>query len=116
MRNFLLKQGLFLVLLVAGFLYAKGGASALAALYGGATALAYALVQRWHMRRSARSPGLNAARSLRLLYRCAFERLAVATALLAIGLGVLKLAAAPLVIGFIAGVTVQLIDAITNRV
>lgn len=116
MRNFLLKQGLLLAVLVAGFLYAKGGASALAALYGGTAALAYGLVQRWHMRRSARSPGLDAARSLRLLYRCAFERLAVATVLLVIGLGVLKLAAAPLIIGFIAGVTVQLIDAMTIRV
>jgi len=115
-RNFLLKQGLLLAVLVAGFLYARGGASALAALYGGTAALAYGLVQRWHMRRSARSPGLDAARSLRLLYRCAFERLLVATVLLVVGLGVLKLAAAPLIIGFIAGVTVQLIDAMTIRV
>lgn len=86
------------------FVYAMlGPRDALAACYGGATALANTLFIVWRMRQSQRAVELDAFRQLRSLYRSSMERFIVVGVLLAIGMGVLHLAGLPLIAGFVFG-------------
>lgn len=94
----------FAVLIGSLFAYAMLGPNdALAACYGGATALANTLFIVWRMRQPQRTGDLNAFRQLRSLYRSSMERFIVVGALLAVGMGVLHLAGLPLIAGFVFG-------------
>lgn len=95
--------------LAVGFAVVDSGGAALAALYGGMTAGVSALILHWHMIRAARIASPDPGRNLRILFRCAAERLVAAVALLALGLGTFKLAPLPLLAGFICGVAVQVL-------
>ena len=74
-----------------------------AAWFGGAIATANLLLLEWRRRAADRGPALNAAASLRLLYRTALERFVLAVTLFALALGVLRLEPLALLTGFIVG-------------
>lgn len=76
-----------------------GFEAGLAALYGGLTALAVSGVLAWRERQSMRHPEWDQHRLMKLFIRTGFERLLVLTGLLIVGLGVLKLAPLPLLLG-----------------
>ncbi len=85
--------------LIAGML--GGAAAGLAVLYGMLTALAVSAVLVWHERQSMRHPEWDQHRLFRLFIRAAAERLLLLVGLLGIGLGVLKLAPLPLLLGLL---------------
>ncbi len=80
---------------VAGF------EAGLAVLYGALVALAVSAVLVWRERQSMRHPEWDQHRLFKLFIRAGLERLALLTGLLAMGLGVLKLAPLPLMIGLV---------------
>jgi len=83
--------------LVAGVV--AGGAAGLAVLYGVLVALAVNLVLVWRERQSMRHPEWDQHRLFKLFLRAGIERLMLLVALLACGLGGLKLAPLPLLLG-----------------
>lgn len=85
---------------LAGSVVAGGGAG-LAALYGVLVALAVSLVLVWRERQSMRHPEWDQHRLFKLFLRTGIERLLLLVALLACGLGVLKLAPLPLLLGLV---------------
>ena len=85
--------------LVAG---AVGGVEAgLAALYGVLVALAVSAVLVWRERQAVRHPEWDQHRLFKLFIRTAVERGLVLVGLLAIGLGGVKLAPLPLLLGLV---------------
>jgi len=85
---------------IAGYAL-QGGAAAAAALYGAMVALANTLFLLWRMRRSEQNPQWKAVQHLRLFYRSGLERFLLVAALLALGMGLLKLVPAAVLIGFV---------------
>jgi len=76
-----------------------GSDAGLAVLYGVLVALAVSLVLVWRERQSMRHPEWDQHRLFKLFLRTGVERLTLLVALLACGLGVLKLAPLPLLLG-----------------
>jgi len=110
LQDTLLMQGLFTVVVASiAFGYYGSAETLLAGLYGGLAAVANTLILGWHMVRAERLVTADPVQNLKILYRCAFERLAMTVALLVFGMGILKLAAAPVVFGFSAGTIAQMI-------
>lgn len=79
--------------------WVSGAVAAQAALFGVLTALCVSLVLVWHERRALRHPEWDQHRLLKLFLRASLERLMVLLVLLALGLGVLRLAPLPLLLG-----------------
>lgn len=88
---------------VAGMLgsVVAGGDTGLAVLYGVLVALAVSLVLVWRERQSMRHPEWGPHRLFKLFLRTGVERLMLLVGLLACGLGVLKLAPLPLLLGLV---------------
>lgn len=80
---------------------AGGAAAGLAALYGVLTALAVSTVLVWHERQAMRHPEWDQHRLFKLFIRVGAERLLLLVGLLVVGLGVLKLAPLPLLLGLL---------------
>lgn len=100
-RRIILVQILLMGAAAGVFLLTGGWQSAAAVLYGGLiVALNYRL-QVWQLKRADRIAGLSAARNMRYLYRCAAEKFIAAVALLAIGIGLLRLGPLPLLSGYL---------------
>lgn len=95
---------LFLISVVAGIFYAlQGWQAAVAALYGTLIVALNSLLQVRQLKRADRIAGLSAERNMRYLYRCAAERFIATVALLAAGIGLLRLEPLPLLSGYIIG-------------
>jgi F0F1-type ATP synthase assembly protein I len=90
-RRVVLFQALLTLLLAAGFAYLRGRADFLSALYGGGSAI---LLSAWL------GLGVWRARGLGSLYANFITRYGIAVLCLGLGLGVLKLAALPLIGAF----------------
>lgn len=73
----------------------------LAVLYGVLAALAASAVLVWRERQSMRHPEWDQHRLLKLFMRAGVERLALLAGLLVVGLGVLKLAPLPVLLGLV---------------
>jgi len=73
----------------------------LAVLYGVMAVLAASTVLVWRERQSMQHPEWDQHRLLRLFMRAGVERLALLAGLLVVGLGVLKLAPLPLLLGLV---------------
>jgi len=73
----------------------------LAVLYGVLVALAASAVLVWRERQSMRHPEWDQHRLLKLFMRAGVERLALLAGLLVVGLGVLKLAPLPVLLGLV---------------
>lgn len=100
-RRILLTQVLLVGTLAGFFLSVSGWPAAAAVAYGSLiVALNYRL-QVWQLQRADRIAGLSAERNMRYLYRCAVEKFMAAVALLALGIGLLKLGPLPLLSGYI---------------
>lgn len=102
-RNVLLIQLLITAVITAVAGVLSGKPVAIAALFGGLIVASNTLLQLWHMRRAERIAKEDAERILRIVYRCAAERIFSTVALFLIGLVALKLNPLGLLVGFIAG-------------
>lgn len=94
-RRVVWAQTLMTFAIAAVFAYRDGPRAALAAVYGGAVTMLISAWLGWRLRRAGAPPG-----GLVTLYPSVVLRYATAIVLLALGLGVLKLAPVPLVIAF----------------
>ncbi len=79
---------------------AFGVGAGVAVAYGAFTAAALSAILLWRERQSAAHPEWDQHRLLKLFIRASLERLFMLVGLLAVGLGVLKLAPLPLLVGF----------------
>jgi ATP synthase protein I len=79
-----------------------GFGAGVAVLYGALVGLAVSAVLVWRERQSMRHPEWDQHRLFKLFIRAGLERLALLVALLVVGLGVLKLAPLPLLLGLLA--------------
>jgi ATP synthase protein I len=84
-------------------LFWLGSDIAMAALFGGAVAVANALFLIWCMRTGAQRSGQDARQELAWLVRFSMERFFMVALLIVAGLGWLKLMPVPLLIGFVLG-------------
>jgi ATP synthase protein I len=78
-----------------------GFEAGLAATYGALVALAVSAVLVWRERQSMRHPEWDQHRLFKLFIRAGVERLALLVALLGVGLGGLKLAPLPVLLGLV---------------
>jgi len=108
-------QVLLAVLTSAIFWWYSGTAGAQAALFGGVIAVINSLIQLWHLHRANKTAGCSVSRNMRILYRCAAERLVLTTALFALGLGILKLQPLPLITGFIVALGAIFLEGAKTR-
>ncbi len=102
-QNVLLIQLLIVAVVAAIAGVVSGVSEAKAALFGGLIVASNTLLQLWHMRRAERIAKEDAERILRIVYRCAAERIFSTVALFLIGLVALKLDPFSLLMGFLAG-------------
>ncbi len=86
----------------AGYLW-QGPRTGLAAWYGGVVACANSclMVIRWW--RGVHDYHCDGARHLRSFHRSSLERFFVVTLLMAVGLGLIRLAPLPMIVGFVVG-------------
>lgn len=81
----------------------RGNNVAIAAFFGGAVAVANALLLIWCVRTGAQRPVQDARQELAWLVRFSMERFFMVALLIVAGLGWLKLMPVPLLIGFVLG-------------
>jgi ATP synthase protein I len=100
-RRVALAQAVFapVAALLAGLFGGIG--TALAVLYGVLVALAVSAVLVWRERQSMQHPEWDQHRLFKLFIRAAVERLLLLTGMLVVGLGVLKLAPLPMLLGLV---------------
>ena len=96
-------QGASIALVAAAAWIWLGREIGLAVWFGGAVASANAglLVYRW--RRGLGVYHCDGARHLRSFHRSSLERFFVVTLLMAVGLGLIRLAPLPMIVGFVVG-------------
>jgi len=82
------------------FLFWKGSAEALAALFGGGIVLINSILLAWRVRRAA---GLEGNSVVLAMYLGAVERFVVVGACFALGIGVLSLPPVPMIAAFAVG-------------
>ena len=113
-RVALAQAGLAPIAALAGWMFAGPGA-ATAALYGVLVALAVSAVLAWRERQSMRHPEWDQHRLFKLFIRAGIERLALLVGLLVVGLGVLKLAPLPMLLGLVLAQLAWLAAATAGR-
>jgi hypothetical protein len=86
-------------------LFMQGNEFALALLYGGAVSITGTLAGAWRLKRATEEVAENAMLGVAGFYKSAVIRMIVIIALLTLGMGVLKLHALALLIGFIVAQT-----------
>jgi ATP synthase protein I len=99
-RVALAQAGLAPIVALAGGVFA-GFDAGLAVLYGALVALAVSAVLVWRERQSMQHPEWDQHRLFKLFIRTGIERLLLLVGLLVVGLGVLKLAPLPLLLGLV---------------
>jgi ATP synthase protein I len=103
MSKILILQGIIVaVVALAGFGHSGVGAAG-AVLFGGTIAMVNAGLLGWRLQRGARLPHVDLQRHMKSFYASSLERFVAVAALLAIGMGILKLMPLALLAGFIAG-------------
>lgn len=115
MRNALTVQMLLITLVTVAFLMMQGVGAAVAALFGGATALLNSLLLVWRAGRTERGPALSAQQSIRVLYLSALERFAAVAMMFMGGMGVLRLDPLPMLVGFVVVLPTLLMQGRTRR-
>jgi F0F1-type ATP synthase assembly protein I len=113
-RKLLVLQLLLLAVTSAVFFVRYGGFQAGSVWGGGVIAIAHTLLLEWRRGCADSGRALTGGESLRLLYRTALERFVLVALLFALALGVLQLAPAALIAGFIAGQVALIITRIYN--
>jgi len=113
-RVALAQAGLAPIAALAGWVFAGIGAG-MAALYGVLLALAVSVVLVWRERQSMQHPEWDQHRLFKLFVRTGIERLVLLAGLLIVGLGVLKLAPLPMLLGLVLAQFAWLAAATTSR-
>jgi ATP synthase protein I len=96
----LAQAGLAPIAALTGWMFAGIGAG-VAALYGVLVALAVSAVLVWREQQSMRHPEWDQHRLFKVFIRAGVERLVLLVGLLIVGLGVLKLAPLPMLLGLV---------------
>ena len=99
-RKIVIVQVLLVAIITAIFFYAADWRSAVSVLYGSFIVILSYRLQAWQLRRADLIAGYSPERNLQYLYRCAIERFVAAVALMALGIGLMKLGPFPLLSGF----------------
>jgi ATP synthase protein I len=99
-RLLLIQAGLVLIAAIIAFLM-QGIEFSVALLYGGATSLAGTLMGAWRVKIATDEAAHSSTLGMAEFYKGALLRLVLVIALLALGMGVLKLHALAVLIGFI---------------
>ena len=107
MRKQLILIALFVALVAGAGIILKGPLAGLAAVFGGVITVINLLLLYWYLHRAEREARADAARNLRILLRCAFERIVASVTLFAIGMLVLKLPPLWLIAGFVVALAGQ---------
>ena len=107
MRRQLIFIGIIVVLAAGGAYWLAGMQALMATLLGGGITLINVLLLHWHHHRAVRQARADAGKNLRILFRCAMERIVASVALFSIGLIVLKLPPLALIGGFGAALAAQ---------
>jgi ATP synthase protein I len=100
-RRIVIFQVLLISAVAVGFFAAQGWQSAVAVIYGALIVTLNHLLQVRQLKRADRIAGIDPARNMRYLYRCAAERFTATVALLAVGIIMLRLEPLPLLAGYI---------------
>lgn len=95
-------QVVFTLLIGAGFLFGKGTAAAMSALFGGAIGILSALQLSRSVVRAGDLAAQDKKKSMAVLYFGALQRFVMVLAMLGMGLALLKLEPLPLGISFVA--------------
>jgi hypothetical protein len=103
MRSVLITQAIVVVIATLSAYLWKGGGAATAAGFGAMVAFINVLLLNWRLQQGKRPQHADPQRHLRQIIFSAIERLLMVGALLALGLGVLRLMPAALIVAFIAG-------------
>lgn len=115
LRRHLAIQGA-LVLVVAALTWVwRGEQAALAAAFGYAMSVLNSTLLHWHLLRAQRWAGADPQRNMRIFYRCALERFVATVTLFALGIGVWRLPAMPLLGAFIIGQFAQHVSGIHKK-
>jgi ATP synthase protein I len=104
LRLLLIQGGMLLVAVIIAFVM-QGIEFSLALLYGGATSLAGTLIGAWRVRIATDEAAHSTTLGMAEFYKGALMRMVLVIALLALGMGVLKLPALGILIGFIVAQT-----------
>lgn len=99
--SMLVIQLVTLVATTVFFLCWQGYATAIAAAFGCGISLGNTLLQRWHLVKSVESAKSDAGKNLGKAYRCVIERWIWTFLMFAIGFGLFREEALPLLVGFI---------------
>ncbi len=110
----LAQAGLAPIAALTGWMLAGIGAG-VAALYGVLVALAVSTVLVWRERQSMRHPEWDQHRLFKVFIRAGIERLVLLVGLLIAGLGVLKLAPLPMLLGLVLAQFAWLAAATASR-
>ncbi len=113
-RVALAQAGLAPIAALIGWIVAGVGAG-IAVAYGVLVALAVSAVLVWRERGSMRHPEWDQHRLFKLFIRAGIERLVLLVGLLLVGLGVLKLAPLPMLLGLVLAQFAWLAAAISSR-
>jgi ATP synthase protein I len=113
-RVALAQAGLAPIAALTGWIFAGIGAG-VAVLYGVLVALAVSAVLVWRERQSMLHPEWDQHRLFKLFIRAGIERLLLLVGLLIVGLGVLKLAPLPMLLGLVLAQFAWLAAATTGR-
>ena len=113
-RVALAQAGLAPIAALAGWMFGGGGAG-VAVLYGVLVALSVSAVLVWRERQSMRHPEWDQHRLFKLFVRAGIERLVLLVGLLIVGLGVLKLAPLPMLLGLVLAQFAWLAAATSGR-
>jgi len=109
-------QAVSVVLVTSLLFLVLGKEAAKAVFFGGAVAVANALILVWCMRAGARRPVQGARQELAWLVRFSMERFFIVALLMVAGLGWLKLMPAPLLIGFVLGQLTRVVSTIFSGI
>jgi ATP synthase protein I len=104
LRLLLIQGVMVLVAVIIAFLM-QGIEFSMALLYGGASSLAGTLIGAWRVRIATDEAAHSTTLGMAEFYKGALMRLVLVIALLALGMGVLKLPALAVLIGFIVAQT-----------
>ena len=86
-----------------------------AVLYGGAVSLANSGLLLWRHKHGEHDYHCDAGRHLKMFYRSSMERFVVVGVCLAVGFGLLELAALPMLLGFVGGQLTWMAAALSFR-
>lgn len=101
-NQLLFRQSIGVVFIFLGLWIWQDWSTALAASFGALMSVANTMLMKWHLMKTAVRAGADPIGNMSGIYRCVAERWVLTLALFAIGFVVLKLAALPLLLGFIA--------------